>query len=863
MNALRATSGLGAAAVYDEEDYNRLSNVCYEDDNYLPPGRGPGGAYYSDDEDGVGEEQPPDGTTPWPPKLSEWENNNDSVPGIHFNVAIKRAWEQTKQEVYFLRKKYGIGVEGLDTFMEEVYGKNSRLFSKFKLIGFASFYDYNKFLATFFCECRYGKTYKRLYDDQRVNTSDLLDPKDYLQFWKKIEDYHKFAAYSPRAWREFEDAFNDAMSTFIPQTEEERFCLELTFDDDKQHYNSTVRSEDRPHDENHTLKSVRHTRDNVQGQVVDAMVYSCSGLPVHIHYRRKGESETTSFKKTVQKMFGFEEGTTPPNLHGRVIFAADRGYWNSSIAHWILSLGADIFGTVKRMFWWPFSYGKQPPKQTEKNKDQDFIPVQQAPRLFMKTVKHNLGKPGPKSMKLTATAWRNQTSSAVPMTISSGHHTADYDFIFSTPAEAMGYEKELNTMQRFMTAFKPVVGDTDGNSQNLHYRALEKVVRTITTDQLNAIWFLCRRFALTSSTNDGAIRSLAKTVAPSDTVYGDLKEVLNYAGWGDLLQSDPSPDEDEEVNEVDYEEEDDSSTFSLTDDLCNKVALDDNSLDDSNGPRFALSDPMDEDEEVAAPPAAAAAAPAEGAEGGDDEDDASDDSAISSSRSSDDTSDSGDDGEDNDPTNNGEDEFRDLSTDTFLDLFCCESQQIGFENIRKKDAREVLAAVSDEFVSACLNQLGWKRKASIDEGGRRKLLLDWTQSSRAEIAFLTKNELLQLKEDHGLQIKSTAGSVDALRQRVADALQKKDFPEDCPSEEQDDDDSVDFYDEEAGDSCLIDILKSAFMRPRKKGGEEGQNEYAKRGLQMETTFLKQFYQIVNKSTYKLPVSTIYSLGLCF
>jgi len=321
MNALGGTSHLGAAAVFDDEDvYGRNSDVSYEDD-LLAPGLGPGG-YPSDDEDGGDGKEVDEGKGPWPPDHREWKDNNDTIPGINFNGANKNAWKQTKHEVLFIRKMCGAGV---GDFMKSVYGRNSRLFAKFKLFGIDSFYEFNKFMATFFFECRYGRTYQRLYDDPRVNTSDLLEPKVYLQMWRKIDDYHKFASYSPRAWKEFEGAFNEAMAMFIPQTEEDMFRLQFTYDDDKHHYKPTIRSEDRPHDENQTLKVLRHARDNAEGPCADAMVYSGSALPIHIHYRRKGETETTSFKKAVRNMFGFEEGITPPNLHGRVVFAADRG----------------------------------------------------------------------------------------------------------------------------------------------------------------------------------------------------------------------------------------------------------------------------------------------------------------------------------------------------------------------------------------------------------------------------------------------------------------------------------------------------------------------------------------------------------
>lgn len=99
----------------------------------------------------------------------------------------------------------------------------------------------------------------------------------------------------------------------------------------------------------------------------------------------------------------------------------------------------------------------------------------------------------------------------------------------------------------------------------------------------------------------------------------------------------------------------------------------------------------------------------------------------------------------------------------------------------------------------------------------RDLLMNWTQCSRAErvVMFMTRPELLQLKEDRSLNIKSTAGAVDALRKRVADALQKQEFPEDCPEEE--DDASLDFLNEDVSEECLVEILKSAFCGRGRKG----------------------------------------------
>lgn len=229
----------------------------------------------------------------------------------------------------------------------------------------------------------------------------------------------------------------------------------------------------------------------------------------------------------------------------------------------------------------------------------------------------------------------------------------------------------------------------------------------------------------------------------------------------------------------------------------------------------------------------------------DDEDDSSEDG-------------SGDDDDEDDSGNIPAETLFDITEDQFIDLFCCESQQDGFEAIRKEEAKEIVEGASDDFISTCLYMLtGKSSKSTTDK--KRADLLKWTQSTRAArvTMFMTRNELEALINDLGLRVKSKQGGVEEFRKRVTDSLQRLEYPDECDDDEQDEE-----YAGEVGSDPVEEILKSAFMRPRKSGAEEGQRAYGAKGIQMEKPLAKSFIEIVNGSE-NLPykVVAMYDPGL--
>ena len=95
------------------------------------------------------------------------------------------------------------------------------------------------------------------------------------------------------------------------------------------------------------------------GMTTDVAAHSASGFPVHVRYRRKGEQGTTAFKLMMKSLFKYEDEGSAPNLSGKVEIVADRGYWGRDMLRYLLSKGADLLGTVKRLLWFKYTWGKK------------------------------------------------------------------------------------------------------------------------------------------------------------------------------------------------------------------------------------------------------------------------------------------------------------------------------------------------------------------------------------------------------------------------------------------------------------------------------------------------------------------------
>ena len=132
-------------------------------------------------------------------------------------------------------------------------------------------------------------------------------------------------------------------------------------------------------------------------------------------------------------------------------------------------MGADILGTVKRLNWFSFTYGKKKSTtSTQSSEKPESISIDGAPRIFQKTAKHNLGKSSAKDHELTHTAFRNGYSkSAIGMTISSDpQYTNFVDLTISSAKHAKMYFKEEKTKKEaIMSAFSLIAGSDPYDSE--------------------------------------------------------------------------------------------------------------------------------------------------------------------------------------------------------------------------------------------------------------------------------------------------------------------------------------------------------------------------------------------------------------
>jgi hypothetical protein len=529
----------------------------------------------------------------FPPPLSVWGDDVGSSyhPEVTFDQGKAKAWYKAKEEVNFVRDTQDLGYkkEGMERLFEILGGDDSELRSTFKTkFGIRSLREYSLFMATVFLECEFSITYSKMVEHPLIDTTQYMDLDRYITIWKHLDDYHKIERFKNRAWEKIEAALNNVLKElFVPCKLEDEMEMMLTADDDKVWYNNTQATKDVPLEENSNLKRERHVKDNAPGVTADVTVYTASGFPVHVHFRRPGETEFHSLKAAVKHLFRWGEGSKPPNLCGKVKFAMDRGYWRRPSLYFLLKLGADIFGTIMRQAWYAFTFGKKKPSKAPTEDQPAFIEVNRPACMFQRSVNTNLGDGGTPDFTLTANAFRNGYSTAVAMTLASDMVDPDVpevDFIISTSADAKRYNNPATgTGERFYSAFELLEGN--GNLAARFCREVYKYVYPLTERQGDFGWRFMRGFSCVSSTMDKVIRAKAPYIQPDNDRYNDFKVILMLVGLPHLLPKDtnnnnPDLDDGDEANGSDVDEDESrTSEHTITDRMVTELLRD---VDDDN-----------------------------------------------------------------------------------------------------------------------------------------------------------------------------------------------------------------------------------------------------------------------------------------
>jgi hypothetical protein len=204
-------------------------------------------------------------------------------------------------------------------------------------------------------------------------------------------------------WQKLEAVVNKLLRSI--SIEQRQGNISIALDDDKIWVNLAHSAKD----DLFNLKYTTHVKANRKGIIGHTAVSTALNLPLGIAFERTKDSSSSCFKRLLDYLFG-RDGTTDLR---NVSVHSDRGYLIPSLVFdYLLSQGADVVGTVKRMAQcWPFTYA-QVLKSSDKR---HLINVKGAATLYLKYIKT-------KTKYLFASAFRNG-SERVATAISTLHST--------------------------------------------------------------------------------------------------------------------------------------------------------------------------------------------------------------------------------------------------------------------------------------------------------------------------------------------------------------------------------------------------------------------------------------------------------
>jgi len=205
----------------------------------------------------------------WPPTAQQWSTvGHDTNPSIRVNFARSKLLDQMVIEGNKIRSLFSSEANSkANTAIQEIadflLGRRSDIFHAFEVSLKWDFNKYATFLATLFFAASLGMNYTKLYNNERVDCSNLMTPDEYNSCLHEIDEYAVNKLYQPRFWVLLENAYNLTMrSNFMPTRNE--FKLLLGDDDDKIHYN-WQKQRLIEFGTSSGLRHNHHTKDNVNG----------------------------------------------------------------------------------------------------------------------------------------------------------------------------------------------------------------------------------------------------------------------------------------------------------------------------------------------------------------------------------------------------------------------------------------------------------------------------------------------------------------------------------------------------------------------------------------------------------------------
>jgi hypothetical protein len=515
-----------------------------------------------------------------PPPLRDWKEVDPAVIPSRIQVTIglarRRLWEQGKNEilqhrmnVQSINHQNAASSNGIERVFQFMFGPSSKIAKLYMERLELSPADYFKFIITFMKSCRYGLSVKNLHDSSD-NITFLMPTDDYNRVWKKIRDLPRHPT-GESFWQEAESVLNNIlMKLFMgaqlcnndgrSAADHNGDTLPLSeymigLDDDKLHFawQHGITNSD-------GLKMEHHTMDNRHGYTAHTACHSATATPVNVAFQREGEQVYDTATRIINQVFGQHTGIAT-RLEGLEL-AADRGYWLAKLVFQLLSRGADIHGTIKRMdYWVPMTYDRKYTEEfPEKSKVIDKKGYKDAYHM-------NLNWKGPANQsgrKVSCIAYRSGTGTAVSLAIASQTRAIHWDFIPRNDGDMRWYsDRSLSEFDRRKKGLKLLEGVHVDTYAEQVFDAMEPR----TCDQGTADWFIDRQLSGTSSTIARLISSVAPLINENGVdngIYEAFRTVLEYGGYNvaDLLGSAVNDEDGDESNNGGDNDSDNNSNAS-------------------------------------------------------------------------------------------------------------------------------------------------------------------------------------------------------------------------------------------------------------------------------------------------------------
>jgi hypothetical protein len=244
------------------------------------------------------------------PCAADWKDDAPDVISnteVSIDKARRHLWKQGKTEIGILRTVWEEDHPSFDKLATSIFGSKSKLFQLLEEELSLTYETYCRFLATFFAASSRSLPASRLLQDDRFNSTGMMEKDKYHRIIKQIEEQRSG---DDSLWMQIEDIFNSlAKKHFLSERHGEELYIAL--DDDKHHFNYSKNSD------TYGLKRCRHIKDNRFGHTAHTAGLSATGLPLCVMFEREDEAQSQVYERMCKKMFGGRTGNGNPNLQGK------------------------------------------------------------------------------------------------------------------------------------------------------------------------------------------------------------------------------------------------------------------------------------------------------------------------------------------------------------------------------------------------------------------------------------------------------------------------------------------------------------------------------------------------------------------